>query len=188
MRPETAEIWKLAGKLIEEVGSQKTSNTTQGSVPKAVADKVRSFRRDGFGSPIWTNADFDILAMVAMAELLWENRLEPLRRLDETELQEAMGANVFSKADTQNALARMRKEMDDMKVIHAQCEALPGLALAVLARTALGGPVNASQISFDKLGAEQVRKKCERNRKTATELIGKLGKVIPLNEQALRVL
>lgn len=187
MRPETELIWKLVGKLIDEAGSQLTADTTEGKVPRAIANRLKQYEAKGFAGPLWINADHDILVMIAMSDLMWENRIRPLANKDEDDLQAELGVSALSRAATTVALTRMRDESKNLKVLQTQCETLPTIALAVVAKSAMAGPANASQVAFDKMGADQVRKNCDRNKQHVTAILQKLQRVIPVTEQTLRV-
>ena len=67
MNPATTNlILKLTGELIDKVGSSKTSNITQGKLPPEIQRKVDSYNSY---ANLWSNADKDLLALLAVVDL-----------------------------------------------------------------------------------------------------------------------
>lgn len=186
MRPETQTIWRLVGKLIDSATPHVTTNTSKGRAPKPVADKIRTYTRSGFAAPIWTHADHDILVMMAMADLMWENRISPLKGKDETALQVELGVNALSERATVEALSQMNDALGHLKLLRDQCAAMPPLATAIVGKSAMLGPANASQVGFDRMGAEELKKRCQRNTREIERILPRLRKIVSMNEEVLR--
>jgi hypothetical protein len=186
MRPETELIWRLVGKLIDEGTWQLTSVTTQGKQPRTIANRIKRYDAEGFDAR-WTFADDEILVLNAMSDLMWESRIELLADKDEEVLQVELGVNLLSRAATAAALTRMRTEEKDLKALQTQCEALPPLALAMVFKSTMAAPADASQVALNRMGADRVRTNCNRNKAGIGDILQKLQRVIPVTEQWLRV-
>ena len=184
MRPESELISKLVAKLIGTIGSSITTNTTKGSVPPVIKKKIKSYNK-GFSSPIWTHADDDILALIALADLMWDKKISLMARKDETSLQNMFGVNAVSEQATSDALYKMNLAGKDIKMLKKQCEVMPTIANTVVAKAIILGIANISQISFDKMGANEVKMRCDKNIKTINKILKMFDTVIPINERIL---
>ena len=172
-------ILKLTGELIDKVGSSKTSNITQGKLPPEIQRKVDSYNSY---ANLWSNADNDLLALLAVVDLMWEKLIQILSRKNENQLQADFGVNVLSAAATRSALPRMRERKKQLELLRLKNEAIVDLAKVVAGRSLLGGPANASQITFDKLGYDKVRERTTSNIKALDSILKKLETIIPVTE------
>jgi len=172
-------IAKLAGKLIGELGNKARGGTMKGSVPNALKKRMQSY---SMFRNIWSNADHDIVLLVAMADEMWENSISPIRSKDENALQVDFGVNAVSRSATKQALARMEQERKALRTMKQTCEAMRPLAQTLAARSLLGGPANASQIKFDRMGAAEVDKRCRRNETALDAILPRFDAIIEVNE------
>ena len=184
MTSETVLILKLCGKLIDEIRNKSTNNVTKGKLPPDVRRKVDSYN---ITMHPWSMADGDILALVAVAELMWERGIAALDRKDENALQMEFGVNSLSKEATRLALSRMQEATKQVEGMRAQCEAMPALAKVIAGKSLLGGPANASQIAFDKMAAERVAKQCKTNLDALDRILRRLKAVTSVTEETVRV-
>lgn len=184
MNPETTVILKLTGQLIDKLGSKMTSNTMKGKLPPEIQRKVDSYA--SFRN-VWSNADQDLLALLALVELMWEKVIQPLSRKSHNQLQLDFGANVLDRSATTAALKRMEDTKRQLQLLKTKSEAIMGLAKAVAGRSLLGGVGNASQIAFDKLGHDKVRQRVTANIKALDSILEKLGPIIAVTEETARV-
>jgi len=91
----------LAGKLMDELGGKARSNTTAKHLPEKIKKKVNGYSRQ---NSLLGWADKDILALLAMTELIWEEALRPLASKSHEGLQLHLGVNALSRRSTQAAL------------------------------------------------------------------------------------
>jgi hypothetical protein len=183
MTPETVLILKLTGQLIGKIGSSKRSNTTQGKLPPEIERKVKSYDRV---TNLWSYADGDLLALLALVDLMWEKSIQPLSRKDENQLQLDLGVNALSRSATQTALSRMKDAKKQLELLKLKNDAIMDLAKVVAGRSLLGGVANASQITLDKLGCEEVRKRGTANIKALDPILKRLDSIIAVTEQTAR--
>ena len=175
-------ISQLTKKLLDELGSKTRSGTLKGRVPDKIKKRVDSYN---MFRHLWAAADHDILVIVAMADVMWDEAIQPIKNDDEEKLQIRFGVNAFSEAATEGALRAMRTEREALRTLKLTCEALRPLAKALAARALLGGPANASQIQFDRLGAEQAEKLCKKNEAALTKVLARFETIIKINQDVL---
>lgn len=175
-------IAKLAGKLLGELSAKARGGTMKSSVPPSLARRMRSY---GSFRNVWSNADHDIVLLVAMADAMWDESIAPIRGKDENALQMEYGVNALSRSDTKRALDRMKADRDALRSMKRACEAMRPLGQALAARSLLGGPANASQIGFDRMGAAEVERRCVRNEKELTRILPRFDAIIEMNDKVL---
>lgn len=183
MRPEITIILNLAGKLINEIGKTARSNTAANQLPPKVKRKVESYRTL---PNVWSWADKDVLALLAIAELIWEEALRPIAGKSHVQLQLHLGVNALSKTATQVALRRAVELKKEMEALRAKNAVLPDLVKVVAARSLLGGPLNASQIALDKAGAMQVGKQAAKNSAAINGILTKLVPILAVTQDTAR--
>ena len=175
-------IAKLAAKLLDELGAKSRTGVSKGEWPPEIKKRVDSYN---MFKKVWSAADDDILALVAVGELMWEKAILPVKTKNEERLQLDYGVNVFLKGATQIALAAMKKDRDALRTMKLKCEAMRPLADALAARALMGGPMNASQIQFDRLGATEVKRVCRQNEQALGPILSRFDSIIEINEKVL---
>lgn len=184
MKGETQLILKLVGELLGKLGDKTRSGTLKGKLPPEIKRRVDSY--NSF-SNLWSNGDDDILALVALADLMAEKSIKPLKHMNEDKLQLHYGVNSLSEAETRAAVERMKADRDALHTMKLKCEAMRPLATTLAARALMGGPANASQITFDRLAAAQVKKVCDQNERAIKPILSRLDAVIEVNQKVLEV-
>lgn len=179
-----AGIYKLIGEVISKVGGHTIGKMTKIKYPPEIAKRIRSYISF---SNVWHNANDDLLALLAVSELIWEKLLQPVNRKDENKLLFESGVNAASIPATQTALKRMAETKKQFEKTRKKCEAISPLASAISKKSWLGGPANASQIKFDKMGCDMVQKQCTKNIKAIDRFIIKLNNTLSLIRDTLRV-
>jgi hypothetical protein len=170
--------WQLLGKLIGESGSYVTP-TTEGKVPKPIQKKINSYRR---GPPRgFVYAEHEILSMIAAADLMWEKKVRPLFKQNENALLQTLGANLFSATDTARSQRQTKVMIQKLDQLKTMCSTFPTLASAVIAKSAMAGPANASQIGFNTHGRDTLKKKCVRNAKAIDAIVERLHRIELVN-------
>lgn len=182
MTAETQLIVKLVGELLGKLGGKTRSGTLKGKLPPRIQKRVDSYN---MFNKLWANGDDDILALVAMGELMWEKSIRPVRAKDEERLQLDYGVNSLSEPATRAAVARMKADRKAFETLKLKCEAMRPLATALAGRSLMGGPANASQITFDRLAAAQVKKVCDQNERALKPLLARMDAIIEVNEKVL---
>jgi uncharacterized protein YjiS (DUF1127 family) len=178
-------IFRLAKELAEKVRDATTKETLQGALPPEVKKLVDTW--SGYGSgKLWAQGDKDLVALVAVAWLLYRDEVAPLSRLSATRLQIEYGANVFSPPATRAALRRMREARRRLVQVRSRFELLVDAGKILAARPYLGGPANASQIALDGGAYTELSKRCDGYRGTVDRIVERLDTAIEINEDLTR--
>jgi hypothetical protein len=183
MRPETSLILQLLGELIGTAGGEVVVNTTEGKVPAKIAKRIERFSSKGFSSPMWTHADYDLQVLIAVLDIMWEERIQPLVGKDEVGLQLMFGTSATLGPASASALMTMQRQQSHMLTLKKQCEAMPAVAQLIAKKSWLGGPANVSQVTFDQTGADEVRRLCDRNKREIDVILQKLTRIIPMAQR-----
>jgi len=107
-----------------------------------------------------------------MSELSWQKAIQPLAHKNENQLQLEFGVNALSQAATRSALTQMTRLKERLQTLRLKSKATIDLAKVVAGRSLMGGPANASQIRFDKMGYDRVSEQCTKN-------IGGIDSILP---------
>ena len=178
-------IWKSLGKLIDELNPKIVSDTTKGKVPKIVEDKIKSYT-NRMDPPLWTNADYDLVVLIALSIIMWENKIRFYSISKEPEIQFKLGVHALSKIDTEAALAKMRQEKLILENMSTQCSAMIPLGIAIVGKSALLGPANASQVLLNEIASNKLSKKCHENMNAIPGILRKFERIRKINEDILR--
>jgi len=183
MRPQTQVICELIGNLIEEGGPILIDHVK--SQPKGELErKIRSYGQRPF-EILWTNANEDLVALIAISDLMYEHSIRRLSRMDEEAMQLELGVDALSGSAMSVAVQAMQKEKKRMQQLRKQCDALLVMSKTLVAKSWFFEFLS-SQPHFDEMARQELNRRCDTNKQAIDRILKVLDTVLPLNERILR--
>ncbi|MEZ4808092.1 MAG: hypothetical protein R2815_11575 [Flavobacteriales bacterium] len=173
----------MIGELIS-AGGPMVIDKVKGKPSGDLERKIRSYSSRPFEN-IWTNANDDLVALIAISELMYERRIVPLSRMDEERMQIHFGVNAFSALATNQAVTAMREEKQRMSQLPDQCDALIALGKTLVAKSFFF-EFFSSQPHFDEMARQELNKRCDTNKEAIDRILKVLNTILPLNERILQ--
>lgn len=179
---------KLLKDVLSKLGSKYSQNTTAGKVPAPIERRVKSIS-GLYSGPLFA-ADHDILVMCALAELIDEERIRPLRNKDENQLQLDFGVNWTpwagnSPAQSRAVLLKMQDTRQVLEALKAQCEIMPTLAQTIIAKSLMLRNT-ISEMQCNRAAQLKLINQCQRNKQAIENILQRLNNIILMSEQIVR--
>jgi len=176
---------ELIGDLMGAAG-EKISDLTRVKVGGAVARKVKAYNSQGWLRPIWTNADENLVTLIAVADVLHELGIAPLRGMNEERMLDYFKYNYLSDAEVQASLYAMYVEQQLLRDMRALCGSLPILANALVSTGFFAALADrftdlfsGSQQAFNGAARAELKRLCDRN-------IRELDAILPILDECVR--
>lgn len=167
---DTSYLYELVGEL-KDAGGAQLSELTKLEGAGAVARKVKSYHSKGWLKEIWTNADENLVTLIAIADVIHDMRIAPLSQMNMERMLSFFEYEFLSDRRARAALHAMNVELKLIQDMRDLTDLLPALANALVSTGFFADLFNFSQNAFNERARFELSLRCERNKRQIAGIV-----------------
>ncbi len=165
-RPFPAEDTSYLYQLVADVmgaSSKQAMDLVKLKPAGPVARMVARYNSKGWQRELWTRADEHLVALIAVADVIHEMRIQPLSTSNEERLLELHGYNFLNDDEIRSSLRSMVQERDLLRELRSLSSSLPTMGKALASMGFFADLFGMSENTINAAAVFELQRRSDRN-------------------------